>query len=72
MNVRELIQKLHEYPGDLQVLYCMCSDYEWLRVDDLAVVKGVRKPNGYVMRSHATMSAENKSAEESFLLFPGN
>lgn len=72
MNVHQLIKKLHQYPLDMEVLYCMCSDYERLNAEDLTTVKGVERPNGYVMRSHATMSAENKAQEKTFLLFPGN
>lgn len=72
MNVRELKAKLDQYPDDMEILYRYCSDYERLDGDDLTVVEAVCKTNGYWMRSHPTMSAENKAAAKDYLLFPGN
>lgn len=72
MNVKELREKLAEYPDDMEILYRYCSDYERLDADELQVVEAVCKPNGYWMRSHETMSAENKANAKTYLLFPGN
>ena len=72
MNVGELKTKLAEYPDDMEVLYRFCSDYERMDADDLETVSAVEKTNGYWMRSHETMSAENKAREKTYLLFPGN
>lgn len=72
MNVAELRAKLAEYPDDMEILYCYRSDYERLEADALTVVEAVEKTNGYWMRSHPTMSVENKANAKSYLLFPGN
>ena len=70
MNVKELKALLDRYPDDMEVIYCLYSDYEMLDSDDIREVKAVFK--GYVMRSHPTMSQENKDAEKTYLCFPGN
>lgn len=71
MNVKELRHALEQYPDDMEVLYSCCSDYERMEADDIGVVKAVDQ-NGYWMRSHPTMSADNKAREKEYLLFPGN
>jgi hypothetical protein len=71
MNVGDLKKLLEQYPDDMEILYCCCSDYEILKWDDIKKISSVDQ-GGYWMRSHATMSAENKSKEKTCLLFPGN
>ena len=71
MNVKELKELLSRYPDDMEVIYCLFSDYEMLAADDIGEVKAVFK-EGYVMRSHRTMSQENKDSEKTYLCFPGN
>lgn len=72
MNVADLKNILEKYPEDMEILYRCCSDYERMEADDIKTVSAVEKTNGYWMRSHETMSAENKGKEKSYLLFPGN
>jgi hypothetical protein len=71
MNVRELKELLAQYPEDLEVLYCLCSDYTRMEPTDIGVVKAVDQ-GGYHMRPHYSMSAENKAKLADYLLFPGN
>lgn len=71
MNIKELKEVLAKYPDDMEVLYCLHSDYEMMQVADIREVKGVWK-GAYTMRSHPTMSAENKANENTYVLFPGN
>lgn len=71
MNVKELKALLDRYSDDMEVIYCIYSDYEMLDGADIGEVKAVFK-GGHVMRSHPTMSQANKDAEKTYLCFPGN
>jgi len=71
VNVKELKEILAQYPDDMEILYRLYSDYEMLNADDISVVEAVDQ-NGYWMRTHPTMSADNQSRKSTYLLFPGN
>ena len=71
MNVGNLKEMLCKYPDDMDVLNQRCSDYDIINEEEWSVVKGVDK-NGWVMRSHETMSEENKKNEKEYLLLEGN
>jgi hypothetical protein len=71
MKVKELKKMLEKYPDEMKVLNGRRSDYEIISESEWNVVKGVEK-SGWVMRSHQTMSDENKAAECDFLLLEGN
>lgn len=71
MNVKDLKKMLEKYPDDMEILNGRCSDYELITEDEWAVVKGVDK-DGWVMRSHPTMSKENKANEKEYLRLEGN
>lgn len=71
MKVKELKEMLQQYPEDMEILNGRCSDYEIIEVNEWSVVRGVDK-NGWVMRSHPTMSKENKAKEKSYLALEGN
>lgn len=71
MNVGELKKLLEQYPDDMEILYCCYSDYALMDADEVATVQAVMK-DGWAMRSHRTMSVENKLQEKTYLLFPGN
>ena len=66
MNVGELKSMLEMYPNYMEILSERCSDYCLVEKTDWSVVSGVKK-DGYVMRTHPTMSAENKLAEKEYL-----
>jgi hypothetical protein len=71
MNVGELKKMLEKYPDDMGVLHTFHSDYHILTEDDWMIVKAVPK-SFYWMRSHPTMSEENKEKEREYLLLLGN
>lgn len=71
MNVGELKKFLEAYPDDMPILYIAYSDYNILEAHEIGEVNAVDQV-GYVMRSHPTMSEDNKRRERTFLLFPGN
>ena len=75
ITVGELIKHLKEFPGDLPVIYELCSDWEPLQIEDVIIVKGVPK-SSWVMRVYKehvpTMSAENRENVAEFVGFPGN
>lgn len=71
MNVGDLKKMLEQYPDDMEILNGRHSDYVLISEDEWSVVKGV--PNdGWVMRSHRTMSEENKKKECEYLYLEGN
>ena len=71
MNVGELKKMLEQYPDDMDVLNERCSDYDIISEREWSVVKAVPQDH-YTMRSHPTMSEENKLKEREFLLLMGN
>jgi hypothetical protein len=71
MNVGELKKMLEQYPDDMEILNDRCSDYDIVELEDWSVVKAV--PNDfYYMRSHPTMSKENREKEREYLHLAGN
>ena len=71
MNVGDLKKMLEKYPDDMEILNGRYSDYEIVCEEEWSVVKGVYK-GSWVMRSHETMSKENKQEEKSYLALAGN
>jgi len=71
MNVKDLKRMLDKYPDDMEILNGRYSDYEIISEDEWSVVKGVDK-DGWVMRSHPTMSEENKVNEKEYLYLECN
>lgn len=65
MNVKELRSLLEKYPDDMDVVCEKYSDYDLVTDDE--IIKGVDK-TGFIMRSHLTMSEENKKAEKEYLV----
>lgn len=72
MNVGELKRMLEQYPDEMEILNGRCSDYVLIFEDEWSVVQGVSDGNGWIMRSHPTMSEENKKKEKSYLYLAGN
>lgn len=71
MNVGDLKKMLEKYPDDLEIMNERYSDYEIISEDEWSLVKGVPDQR-WVMRSHPTMSEENKKKEREFLCLKGN
>ena len=72
MNVGELKKMLKKYPNDMQIVNGRFSDYGIILEDEWSVIQGVENVSGWVMRSHPTMSEENKKKEKSYLYLQGN
>ena len=73
MNVGDLKKMLEKYPDDMEILNGRCSDYEIISEDEWSIVRGVPNKDGcWVMRSHPTMSEENKNNEKEYLYLLGN
>lgn len=72
MNVGQLKKMLEQYPDDMEILNVRYSDYEIISEDEWSVVQGVENKGGWVMRSHPTMSEENKRKEKPYLCLEGN
>ncbi len=71
MNVGQLKKMLEQYPDDMEILNGRYSDYAIISENEWEVVQGVEN-DGWVMRSHPTMSEENKQKEKSYLYLKGN
>jgi hypothetical protein len=71
MNVGELKKMLERYPDNMDILNGRYSDYALIDESEWSVVKAVPKIE-WIMRSHSTMSAENKAQEQSYLYLEGN
>jgi phage anti-repressor protein len=67
MNVGELKKMLEKYPDDMEILNDRCSDYDLVEEEDWTVVEAVQQGNSYVMRSHPTMSEDNKARAKKYL-----
>lgn len=72
MNVGDLKKMLEQYPDEMEILNERCSDYQLISESEWKVVKGVLNPGCWVMRSHPTMSEDNKSKEKEYLFLEGN
>ncbi len=73
MNVGELKKMLEKFPDHMEILNERCSDYSTIKEYEWSVVKGVPQDGAHwVMRSHPTMSEENKRKEKEYLLLDGN
>ena len=73
ITVGELKVMLCEYPDDMEILNKSYSDYRFLEEEDLCVARGVpHEIEGWVMRSHPSMSEENKAAEKKYLYLEGD
>ena len=48
------------------------SDFDNMKLSDWSLVEAVPTDNGWLMRSHHTMSDENKSKQKTYLHFRGN
>lgn len=73
MNVGELKKMLEKYPDDMEILNERYSDYAMISEDEWSIVKGVETgKDSWVMRSHPTMSEENKRREKEYLSLVGN
>lgn len=75
MTTDELIEELRRLDpgGNMEVIRTMCSDYEEFDESMVDVVTAVKKSSAcYVMRSHPTMSPEEKAAAREFIHFSGN
>lgn len=62
---------LEKYPDDMEILHSRYSDWEIIEEDDWSVVEGVQQGER-VMRSHPTMSPDNKAREKKYLHLVGN
>ena len=72
MNVKELKEILKKLPEDMEVIQTRCSDYATMTKDDFYLVKAVDSGGGWLMRSHPTMTDENKAKEKTYFHIDGN
>jgi len=72
MNVGDLKKMLKKHPDDMEILHGMYSDYATIEESEWSVIQGVPSDSGWVMRSHPTMSDENKGKEKDYLYLEGN
>ena len=71
MKVSELKLMLENYPDDIEVVVDKWSDYVLLSPVESKVINAVQQGE-WVMRSHSSMSDENKSKEKQYLYLAGN
>ena len=71
MTIRELREMLKQYPDDMELIVDRFSDYDLIKESDWSVVRAVPTNYGF-MRSHPSMSDENKSKEKEYLHLEGN
>ena len=73
MNVRELKKMLDKYPDDMEILNGRYSDYALVVEEGWYIIKAVPMDSWEgAMRSHPTMSDENKALEKEYLYLVGN
>lgn len=69
MTKGELTKLLEQFPDEMEVVVNMQSDYGLIK-PEITIIKGVPQ-DGWVMRSHPTMSDENKQKVREYLLLEG-
>lgn len=81
MTIVELIEKLQDINrehGNLDVIYCLYSDYSRMEPDDVRVKEawGTTRGNPDVLSDHWTLSdtkpPRRGMTRQKFVLFPGN
>lgn len=73
MTVGDLRKLIENLPDELEIIQTLYSDYTEVIEKDWDIVKAVYQPSvPYYMRSHPTMSQENKDKEKYYLHFKGN
>ncbi|URC15379.1 hypothetical protein JLT2_11 [Paraglaciecola Antarctic JLT virus 2] len=71
MNIKDLKELIKDLPDDMELLTDRMSDYDTIEADEWGIIKAV--PQGqYVMKSHPTMSEENKAKEKEYFHLEGN
>ena len=71
MTVFDLKKMLEKYPDNMEIICDRFSDYTFIKKDEWTVVSAVPQEYG-AMRSHKTMSEENKKNEKLYLHLEGN
>lgn len=71
MTVGDLKELIKDCPDDMQIVYRCYSDLAILEQEEVEQIQAVPR-DGWCMRTHPTMSEENKAATRTYLLFPGN
>lgn len=69
MNVKELKELLNQFDDNLEILYARHSDFEEMNALQWNVTNAVDMQSTWFMRSHPTMSQENKNNEKQYLIF---
>lgn len=73
MNVRKLKALLEGYPDDMEIVNQRMSDHQLVEAGDFSIIKGVpQQDDGWIMRAHETMSAENHANCRQYLCIKGN
>lgn len=71
ITVAQLIAHLQTFDPNLPVIYERYSDFDWMELNQVHQTNAVNK-DWYIMRSHPTMSEEDKNKMISAIIFPGN
>lgn len=70
MKKKDLVELLSKYPDDIEIVVELHSDY--VKLDETGVYEVDAVDKGcWVMRSHNSMSEENKQQQKSYLLIGG-
>ncbi len=72
MNVKELKEILKDLPDEMEVIQTRYSDYCHCDKYNFSTVKAVDSASGWLMRSHPTMTDENKAKEKTYFHIDGN
>jgi len=71
MTVLELKKMLENYPDNMEIITDRFSDYTIVEEEEFKIVKAVLRDH-WLMRSHPTMSEEDKLLEKEYLHLDGN
>ena len=71
MTVGDLKAIIKDLPDTMEIVETRYSDYDRMVKSRWSLIEGVFK-DFYIMRSHPTMSIENKSAKKTYLHYSGN
>ena len=71
MTINQLIEYLQTFPPELEVLERRYSDYDLMEKDNWHIVQAVNK-GYYRMRTHYSLTEEDKAKAKNYLLFEGN
>jgi len=72
MTIKDLKDFIKDLPDGIEIIKQRYSDYDFVSPSCFEIVEAIDNDGLWLMRSHKTMSEENKLKAKKYLFFAGN